>query len=150
MKVPPATIRPFDPEVELAALSSIWFRASLEAHPFVGRDRLQLQQQAVERVYLPNAETWVACLDDVPVGFVSLLGDFIGALFVDPHHQGRRIGSLLLGHAVALRNELELEVYTANAAAIRFYKRHGFIEISRRPLDSEGLPFENARLRYEG
>jgi len=33
---------------------------------------------------------------------------------------------------------------------MRFYQRLGFVEQSRRPLDNEGLPFENALMRYGG
>ena len=49
-----------------------------------------------------------------------------------------------------LRRELELDVDVLNAAAMRFYRRIGFQEVSRRVVDDEGLPFENARLRLAG
>lgn len=146
----PILIRQYAADTDLAALSSIWFQASMEAHAFIGEVRLSRQRLEVESIYLPNAETWVASAGDQPVGFVSLLGNFIGALFVDPAHQGRGIGAALVRHVAALRDELELEVYTHNAGALRFYEAQGFAEVSRRPLDSEGLPFENARLRFVG
>lgn len=140
-------IRAYDAETDLAALSLIWFRASLEAHAFIGEARLSVHRQDVESIYLPKAETWVACIAGRPVGFISLLGNLVGGLFVDPDHQGRGVGAALVRHADALREVLELEVYTENAGALGFYKALGFLEISRRPTDNEGLPFENVMLR---
>jgi ribosomal protein S18 acetylase RimI-like enzyme len=79
-------------------------------------------------------------------GFISLMEDFIGGLFVSPRHQGYGIGRLLVAHALALKGQLQLEVYTANDRACAFYRALGFEEVSRRPCDDQGLPFENAQM----
>lgn len=140
-------IRAYDEASDLQTLSAIWFDASLRAHPFIGEERLREQRIVVETIYLPKAETWVACHHGEPVGFISLLETFIGGLFVAPERQGLGAGRALVGHALALKGELSLEVYTANDQACRFYASLGFEEIARRPMDDEGLPFENAHLR---
>ncbi len=129
---------------DLEELSAIWFEASITAHAFVGEARLREQRLLIETVYLPNAETWVAIRGGEPAGFVSLLDDFIGGLFVSPRHQGAGIGRLLVSHALQLKGQLRLEVYTANSQAYAFYENLGFEEQSRRSEDDEGLPFENA------
>lgn len=131
---------------DLEELSAIWFEASITAHAFVGEARLREQRLLIETVYLPNAETWVAIRDGEPAGFVSLLDDFIGGLFVSPRHQGAGIGRLLVSHALQLKRQLRLEVYTANSQAYAFYENLGFEEQSRRSEDDEGLPFENAQM----
>ena len=105
------------------------------------------QRSLVEDQYLPRAETWVATVMDQPVGFISLLDTFIGALFVSPDRQGLGVGSQLIAYALSLKGELTLEVYTYNQKALSFYIRLGFQELSRRSVDDEGYPFENARLR---
>ncbi len=143
------TIRPFE-AADTTKLSKIWLDASLLAHPFIGVTRLTEQRALIEDHYLPGAETWIASLGGEPAGFISLLDDFIGGLFVTPDRQGLGIGRRLVAHALALRGELSLEVYTANAQAMGFYKELGFAEVSRRPIDDEGYPFENARLRLMG
>lgn len=147
MKIESLTIRAYDEAKDLSALLTIWFEASRLAHAFIGEQRLKEQRVLIEEKYLPNAETWVACLEGAPVGFVSLLDNFVGGLFVAPNRQGLGIGRALIDHALALKGELELEVYTENAQAFRFYNSQGFIELSRRAEDDEGLPFENARMR---
>ncbi|HEV7308949.1 GNAT family N-acetyltransferase [Ensifer sp.] len=131
---------------DMEDLSAIWFEASTTAHAFVGEARLREQRVLIETVYLPKAETWVATRNGAPAGFVSLLDDFIGGLFVSPRHQGAGIGRLLVAHALQLKGQLRLEVYTANAQAHAFYANLGFEELSRRPNDDEGLPFENAQM----
>ena len=147
MKIENLSIRAYDGAKDLRALSAIWFEASRLAHAFIGERRLGEQRILIEETYLPNAETWVACFEDSPVGFISLLDTFIGGLFVAPDRQGLGIGRALIAHALALKGELELEVYTGNAQAFRFYGSLGFTEQSRRAEDDEGQPFENARMR---
>lgn len=131
-------------------LSSIWYRASVKAHDFLGEARLQEQRKLIEDIYLEKAETWVACLDDRPVGFIGLLDRFVGGLFVDPSAQGHGIGRRLIAHALALKSQLMLEVYADNVQACAFYRQLGFCEISRRPKDDDELPFENILMRLDG
>jgi len=150
MKNNDVVIRAYDPEGDLKKLSRIWLDASLLAHPFIGEQRLLEQRALIEDQYLPNAETWVACLSGQACGFISLLDSFVGGIFVSPDCQGLGIGRQLVLHALALKGELELEVYTDNRQAVTFYTKLGFQELSRRRLDDEGYAFENARLRLIG
>lgn len=147
MKNHDVVIRPYQGARDTKKLSRIWLDASLIAHSFIGERRLTEQRALIENQYLPRAETWVACLADEPVGFISLLGTFVGGIFVCPTRQGLGIGRLLVEHGLSLKDELSLEVYTQNEQAMRFYGALGFIEISRRSFDDEGQPFENARMR---
>ncbi|WP_112320947.1 GNAT family N-acetyltransferase [Oceanibium sediminis] len=144
------TIRAYDEAADLESLSAIWFEASLSAHAFIGEKRLRAQRVLIETRYLPQAETWVACQSGLPVGFISLLDDFIGGLFVAPDRQGHGAGRALVAHALERKGSLLLEVYTDNARALAFYTALGFRELSRRATDSEGLPFENAEMVLQG
>lgn len=146
MKNNEVTVRPFCAATDTETLADIWYDASLLAHPFIGEVRLREQRQLVIDQYLPNAETWVACHQGEVIGFVSLLGNFIGAIFVAPGWQGLGAGRKLIAHALDLKRELLLEVYTENRQAVRFYASLGFQEISRRDVDDFGYPYANARL----
>lgn len=139
-------IRAYSPSTDTASLSDIWLQASILAHAFIGEERLLEQQGLIETEYLPNAETWVACREGQPVGFISLIDSFIGGLFVAPDQQGHGIGRALITHALSLKGTLMLEVYTGNEQAMRFYEALGFREQSRRATDDSGLPFENAQM----
>lgn len=146
MNIKSIDIRPFDAAADTQNLSRIWLDASLLAHPFIGTQCLREQQRLIEDTYLPLSETFVAAQAGNPVGFISLLDSFIGGLFVAPAQQGKGIGRRLIAHALDLKGELSLEVYTANEQAMQFYRSLGFLEVSRRLTDDDGLPFENARL----
>ncbi|MGY6703329.1 GNAT family N-acetyltransferase [Roseinatronobacter sp.] len=143
-------IRPFDRAADTEILSSIWFDASMIAHPFIGRRRLLEQRQLIEDEYLPKAETWVASYSGNTIGFISLLDTFIGGLFIAPERQGLGAGRKLVAHALAQKGALSLEVYTANEQAVRFYSALGFSEVSRRDVDDFGYPYQNAALYLRG
>lgn len=149
MKFENTLIRPFE-AADIVVLSKIWLEASLLAHPFIGERRLMEQRTLIEEHYLPEAETWVATIGGHPAGFISLLKTFVGGLFVSPDYQGLGIGRDLVTHAATLKGTLSLEVYTDNMGALAFYKAIGFRELSRRPVDDEGYPFENALLQLAG
>lgn len=150
MKNMDISIRAYTAATDIEKLSAIWFDASLLAHAFIGEPRLRDQRITVETVYLPNAETWVACRSGTPVGFISLMDSFIGGLFVAPRCQGQGIGRALIAHALNLKGALMLEVYTENAQAVTFYRALGFTELSKRAMDDDGLPFETVRMHLTG
>ncbi len=141
-------IRPFEPG-DLAALLDVWRRSSDGAHPFLEAGFQDEQARVVAEDYLPNTETWV-CLDDAGqarlVGFLSLMGDEVGGLFVDPDDQRRGYGRRLLDHVRAGRGSLEVEVFAANAGGLRFYERYGFRLVRRGVHGPTGQPIHRLAL----
>ncbi|MBU2961879.1 GNAT family N-acetyltransferase [Citreicella sp. C3M06] len=137
----PIEIRPYQAD-DNAALSDIWLAASRIAHAFLGEEKLLEHRALVSEFYLPQAETWVACLDGRPIGFIGLIDTTIGGIFVSPERQGMGVGQALIAHGMSLKPRLTLEVYALNERTRAFYEKLGFIEICRRPVDDEGLPFE--------
>lgn len=140
------TIRPARPE-EFDRLLAIWRAGTEKAHGFFTAEQIDAQAALVRDVYLAKAETWVATVDGEPAGFLGLLGNFVGGLFVDPQQHGSGIGRALMAHGLALKGTLELGVYARNERAMAFYKALDFEEIERRPIDDNGLPFEVVTLR---
>ncbi len=138
-------LRPYAPEDREDCLA-IWEAASRHGHPFLGEDVLARQRDLVGDVYLPRARTVVAEREGRIVGFIGLIGTFIGGLFVDPRAHGRGIGRHLVLHASNLKGELAVEVYEANQGARAFYERLGFIAVSRREVDDEALPHPLIRM----
>jgi putative acetyltransferase len=138
-------IRPYDVRDRDQVLS-VWLAASRVGHPFLTEDDLERQQTLVRDVYLPKAETWVAEEGGRIHGFIGLLGNFIGGLFVNPDRHGLGIGRALVEHAARLKGHLAVDVYAANPIAPSFYHRCGFIETGRKEWDDEGRPFELIRM----
>ncbi|MFM1918370.1 MAG: putative N-acetyltransferase YjaB [Candidatus Hydrogenedentota bacterium] len=99
----------------------------------------------IRDVYMPNAETCVYEQDGKVVGFLSLLDNEVGAVFVQPAHHGQGIGRSLLDHAQTIRPTLFLEVFRENQRSVNFYLNYGFTAVSERPHESLG----NVLIRME-
>jgi putative acetyltransferase len=138
--------RPEDCEIVL----NIWARASAVAHSFLGREFLESERRNIRDVYLPKAETWVWGAGAQTVGFISLLGNEVGAIFVDPQFHRSGIGRALIERARALRGELEVEVFERNLSGRAFYARLGFEPVHRKLHDETGLGVLRLRLAETG
>ena len=105
----------------------------------MSREFLVNEREHIQNLWLLEAETWVFEQDGNAVGFLSLIGDEVGAIFVYPEMQGSGIGRALMDHAVTLRGGLSLDVFEDNAVGRRFYDKYGFeyehkqIRLSYRP-----------------
>lgn len=64
--------------------------------------------------------------DGQVIGFVALIGNEVGALFVQPACHGSGAGRALMDKAVELCGDLEVEVFKKNDIGRRFYARYGF------------------------
>jgi len=126
----------------------VWARASLLAHPFLPRDFLTCERDRIANVHLPATETWVWESGGRVVGFISLLGDEIGGLFVLPDFARRGIGRALVDHVRSMRSTLEVEVFAENAIGRAFYAGYGFVPVSTGVHEETGL--EVLRLELTG
>jgi putative acetyltransferase len=119
------TIRMYEAE-DLNDVLDAWESASLLAHPFLSKEFMDQERQDIPTVYMPIAETWVAECGGKAVGFIALIGNEVGAIFVQPAFHGKGIGLALMNKAQLLRGDLELEVFEENEIGRRFYDRYGF------------------------
>lgn len=119
-------IRPYQSQ-DIDALIAIWEKANALAHPFLTKTFVAQVASDMRTLYLPNAETWIADKDGAAIGFIALLGNEIGGLFVDPSYIGKGYGRALVDHAFSLKGPLRVEVFRDNAVARPFYERYGFI-----------------------
>ena len=120
------------------AVIAIWQSASSLAHAFLSEDFVAQETNNLRTIYLPNAETWVLEDKETPVGFIALIGDEIGGLFLQPSHHGRGLGRTLVDHAVDIRGPLRVEVFVRNAIGRRFYERYGFVEVGQYRHEASG------------
>ncbi|MDJ1180562.1 GNAT family N-acetyltransferase [Roseofilum sp. BLCC_M91] len=111
---------------DLPELLSSWERASKLAHPFLSEEFLLQERKNIPEIYLPNADTWVAEFDGKVVGFIALIGNEIGGLFVQPAYHRRGIGTALIKKAQEIHSNLEVKVFTRNSIGQNFYFKHGF------------------------
>ena len=120
------------------ALVSVWQKANALAHPFLAEDFVEQVAQDMRNIYLPNAETWVLEEDGQPAGFIALIGDEIGGLFLDPSLQGKGFGRAMVDHAAALKGPLRVEVFKENAIGRHFYECYGFVFVGEYRHEASG------------
>lgn len=143
------TLRPYTP-ADIDACAAIWRAASEAGHPFLTSDDLDADAVLVRDVYFPQAEITLACDGARPVGFVAMIGSFIGALFVAPDQHRRGIGRMLVAAVAQMYGPLTVEVYAENAGARRFYRALGFTETGRRDVDDCARAHALVRMEQSG
>ncbi len=109
-------------------LLNAWYTASKIAHHFLNEAFLAEERKRIAADYLPASETWVYEKDGKVIGFISLLGNEVGGLFVHADHQRNGIGHQLMDFAANIRMPLVLDVFKDNPIGRNFYKQYGFVE----------------------
>ncbi|THT96418.1 N-acetyltransferase [Lampropedia puyangensis] len=122
-------IRPFS-TADMDAVLDVWLCASIKAHSFIASDFWHSHLESMRTTYLPGSEAWVHEKNGQVSAFIALQGNRLAAIFVSPVLQGSGIGKSLISQAKSLRDHLNLTVYTANSASVRFYKSQGFMIVS--------------------
>ena len=107
----------------------IWQQASVLAHPFLEDDFVKKVKKDMKEIYLPNAETWVFEENNIIIGFISMIGNEIGGLFVLPNQHSNGIGTKLVDFIGEIHTELEVEVFKENKIGRAFYDKYGFKKI---------------------
>ncbi|GAA5195257.1 GNAT family N-acetyltransferase [Rugosimonospora acidiphila] len=162
-------LRPADVELRRAgtpdagAVAEVWLRSYRAALPTVRRAHSEDEVRAwVRDVLVPEHETWVAVAfsavassavassgaGSVVVGMMALDDGWVDQLYLDPSWRGRGIGERLLDLAKRRHpGGLRLWTFQVNAAACRFYERHGFVAVER--TDGAGNEEREPDVRYE-
>ena len=139
-------IRAYQP-ADTNAIIEVWYQASAVAHPFLSAPFLAQEADNIRNIYLPNTKTWVYELDGQIVGFIGMIDNEVGAIFINPQHHRKGIGQQLMNWVAQMHEALEVEVFKANAIGRAFYQKYGFTFLK------EGFhePSQQAilRLRFE-
>lgn len=77
-------------------------------------------------------------------GFIALMGNEVGAIFLQPAHHGKGAGKALMDKAQELH--ATLEVFKENSIGCKFYSRYGFEHLEEKLHEPTGRPL--LRLRY--
>jgi putative acetyltransferase len=119
----------------------IWRDAVDATHGFLSADDRVEIDLMVANDFLPKAELWLAVDGDDPLGFLVMDGRTIDALFVDPAHHGRGVGTFLLQHALSLAPDALVDASEQATNAVPFYLARGFRIVGRSPTDPQGRPY---------
>lgn len=138
-------IRKFKPTDQDQTLT-VWYNASVVAHDFLGEDFFTKERKAIVENYFPVTEKWVYEFNGCVVGFIAMIENEVGAIFVDPDVQGQGIGRVLMDHVRQSRDFLELDVFKNNHIGRRFYDHYGFRFVHESIHEETGQPQLRLRL----
>ncbi|WP_101759578.1 GNAT family N-acetyltransferase [Oceanicoccus sp. KOV_DT_Chl] len=131
---------------DLQPVLDSWEVSTRMAHQFMTDDFIAQERKNVADIYLPNTDTWVAVIDDEVKGFIALMGNEVGAIFLQPECHGKGIGKALMDKAQSLHGDLEVEVFKENVIGRKFYARYGFKFMEEKLHQPTGQ--QVLRLRY--
>ena len=130
-------IRVFE-ETDLDKIVQIWLDASIIAHDFIPSTYWKEKAEDMRNLYLPASKTFVYQTDTVILGFISMVDNYIAAIFVNPESQGQGIGKQLIEYIKKQHTLITLGVYSKNIRSIDFYKRQGFVIINEKIEENTG------------
>lgn len=123
-------------KAEIDILVDIWYQSSLIAHDFIDKDYWKSKREEMKEKYLPMSENYVISKNAEIMGFISMVDNYLAALFIKAKYQGEGHGKELLNFIKKHRKKIQLKVFKKNYKAVNFYLRNGFV-IKEELLDEE-------------
>lgn len=130
-------IRQFN-QLDVESVLDSWESATRLAHEFMTDQFIDQERVNVTELYLPNTDTWVAEIDGNVKGFISLINNEVGAIFIQPDFHRTGIGKALMDKARDLHGNLFVEVFKENEIGRNFYSKYGFKYIEEKRHEITG------------
>jgi len=118
-------------EKDLEQIMTIWNDASTLAHPFLSDKFVEKVKSDMRHLYIPDSETWVFEDTNSIVGFISMIDNEIGGLFVSSNNHYKGIGTKLVDFVAKQNKVLEVDVFEKNTIGRAFYKKYGFNQVNQ-------------------
>ena len=113
-------------EADADAVVATWRTSNELAHPFLSKAFLDKEADNVRNVYPKFAKIWVSEIDGKIVGFIAMIENEIGGLFLAPDCHGKGLGREMVDFVQAKCGALTVEVFRDNKIGRRFYDAYGF------------------------
>lgn len=124
--------------LDLEGVLGSWEVATRLAHPFMTDEFIAQERKNIAEIYMPNTDTWVAELEGEIKGFIALMGNEVGAIFLQPNCHGQGIGKALMDKAQEIHGNLEVEVFKENNIGRNFYSKYGFEQLEEKLHEQTG------------
>ena len=127
---------------DYTTLTRIWLASVKATHHFLTDEDVEYYHHKLPVCYMPHVSLYAVRNGKNNIcGFIGIAQGMIQMLFVHPDCMGKGYGSLLLRFAVETEGIGLVDVNEQNTRALEFYRRHGFVVVSRDPVDGEGKPY---------
>lgn len=125
---------------DLNDILKIWLDASIVSHNFIEEIYWVSKLEDMKQVYIPKSKTYIYQDEETKevLGFVSMVNNYLAAIFVHPQHWGKGIGRALMEKVKSEHTKIELNVYAKNARSVSFYEHHGFTVVQEKIDENTG------------
>lgn len=123
---------------DLEAVLFSWEASTRLAHPFMTDEFIDQERINIAEIYMPNTDTWVIEINNEVKGFIALMGNEVGAIFLQPQFHGKGAGKALMNKAQDLHGDLEVEVFKENSIGRKFYANYGFEKMEEKLHEPTG------------
>ncbi|WP_028857594.1 GNAT family N-acetyltransferase [Psychrilyobacter atlanticus] len=115
---------------DIPEVVELWYETCIRAHDFISPDYWKANMEAMATVYLPDSETYLAVEEENIIGFITMVDNYLAAIFIQINMLECGIGTKLLNFIKNKKEAIQLAVYKKNSKSINFYKKHGFQVLS--------------------
>lgn len=115
---------------DIEPLLNCWEATLAVTGPALSTDFIATERENIRNIYIPNTVTTVSEIDGNLVGFLTLMGNEVAALFVFPNFHRQGIARDLLDNVRQQFDEFEVDVFEANTLGRSFYDAYGFSPLS--------------------
>lgn len=130
------------------ALTALWERSVRSTHDFLTDAEILALRPLVAQQFQALQVHLYQDTQGRALGFVGVGEDKVHMLFLEPQARGQGIGRLLLEHAVLKLGARRLDVNEQNPGAVGFYRRMGWVQTGRSPVDGQGRPLALLHMQY--
>lgn len=114
-------------ENESLHVMAIWAAYVQKYHSFLSHKWMAETRLLMSTQYLQASEVYVYQYHDRIVGFVGMVANYVGLLFVESEYEGQGFASELLNQVNTRDGNLVTSAYSKNKDGSSFYERHGFV-----------------------
>lgn len=133
---------------DFARLLVVWEDSVRATHDFLEEADIASLRTLIRDQALPAVQLRIYCDDQgIIQGFAGIDGDSLEMLFVSSAARGTGIGRQLVERVIAELGIRRVAVNEQNPQALGFYRRLGFEQVGRSPVDGQGRPFPLLLLR---
>lgn len=123
-------------ENEIEDIVELWYEVSIKAHDFISDDYWEAGKVEMKEKYIPISDTYVIEDDEKIIGFISMVQDYLAAIFINISYQNKGYGKRLLDYIKTQKDYIELRAYKKNNKTVEFYLRNDF-HIKEESIDEE-------------
>ena len=122
------SIRSYQP-ADVDDVVEIWRAAAAIAHPFLKPEFVAKEAEQIRNIYVSLSKISIWQDETGSQGYIAMIENEIGGLFVRPEAQRRGIGMELVHYVASSHETLEVEVFERNPIGRAFYEKAGFSDL---------------------